>query len=61
MMLLTKSKGELDSLIPQAPGSSDVANHPSITTIKGALDSLDSLKAEKYKVIEDGTAKLTNL
>jgi len=59
--LLSKTRQDLSSLIPQAAGAQDVANDPSVVGIKEQLAVLETIRQGKEKVMNDGVALHDNL
>ena len=60
MKLLNKTKSELSAMIPQSADSKDLATNPTILAVKGALEQLDVIKAERSKILQEGVQKCEN-
>ena len=60
LKLLNKTKNELSALIPQSQDSKEISQNPIIVTIKSALDTLDDLKNQRAKILEEGVQKCQN-
>lgn len=51
LKLLNKTKAELSAMIPQSADTKDLGTNPTILGIKGALERLDVIKAERSKIL----------
>ncbi len=47
-------------MIPQSQDSKEISQNPVIVSIKGALDTLDDLKNQRSKILEEGVQKCQN-
>jgi len=47
-------------MIPQSADSKDLGSNPTILAIKGALESLDNIKNERSRILQEGLQKNDN-
>lgn len=59
--LLSKTRQELASSIPQNPQAAQAEQNPAVVAIKEALEKLDEIKLQKEGVQKDGIAMHDNL
>jgi len=60
LKILNKTKTELSSMIPQSADSKDLGSNPTILAIKGALESLDNIKNERSRILQEALQKCEN-
>jgi len=55
-MLLTKTRQELATMVPQSADAGQLENNPIVHTIKEQLNALEQIRQQKEKVMNDGVA-----
>lgn len=59
--LLGKTRNDLTAMIPQSGNQVDTSSNPTVVAIQRALDTFDSIKEQKSKVLDEATQKCQNL
>lgn len=59
--LLSKTRQDLASSIPQSADTASLCQNPSVVAVKQHLDELDLIKKEKETVMNDGVSMIDNM